>query len=161
MSIVMMTTMKCILIDDSDEDSINLAPNADAEDEEGRMADEKDVHEDEVLEEDEEIMIGGQRSKKLKVCKGPLSQFADKDTYSLGRNKLIKTNLPLVFRRKQQREAREQQALVHDDNLYDFHQSTIEGNFEAVLGRLVKAQTDNTVSGRRHVVALALEISLK
>ena len=35
MSIVMITTMKCILIDDSDEDSINLAPNADAEDEEG------------------------------------------------------------------------------------------------------------------------------
>ena len=67
MSIVMMTTMKCILIDDSDEDSINLAPNADAEDEEGRMADEKDVHEDEVLEEDEEIMIGGRRSKKVKV----------------------------------------------------------------------------------------------
>ena len=106
-------------------------------------------------------MIGGRRSKKVKVSKGPLSLFADKDTYSLGRNKLIKTNLPLVRRRKQQREAREQQALVHDDNLYDFQQSTIEGNFEAVLGRLVKAQTDNTVSGRRHVVALALEISLK
>jgi hypothetical protein len=109
-----------ILIDASDEDSINLAPDADAEDEEGEMADEEDVQEDGVLEEDEEIMIGGRRSKKVKVSKGPLLQFAgDKDTYALGRDKLIKTNLPLVRRRKQQREAREQQALVHDDNLYD------------------------------------------
>jgi hypothetical protein len=148
-----------MLNDDSDDDSINVAPDADAVDEEGeQMETDEDVQEDERLEEHDEILIGGRGSKKVKVSKVPLSQFADKDTYSLGHAKLIKMNLPLVRLRRKQREAREQQAL--HDNLYDF-QSTIGGDFEVVLGRLVKAQTENSFLGQRHGIALALEISLK
>jgi hypothetical protein len=146
--------------DVNEENSMNLVPDDDAEDEQEASLEEEGSEDDGIAEaddetpaEEDEIEIGG---KLKKVSKVAISKFANMDTYSDGRNKLEKLDLPLVRRRKQQREEREQQAL--HDNLFDF-QCNIGSDFEAVMTRLDNALKENLQPGfgQRHSMSSELQ----
>ena len=143
-------------IEPEEQQGINIVPDADAQDEaEGTVSDKEVDDEVAATNEGEQIEVGKTR-KKLRVAKVEMSKFADSDTYATGKKKLAQQDLPVVRRRRKQRQIRERKAL--HDNLFEF-QMSIRVDFQKVMDRLKRAMTEPEKPHRCQRYVLAKKIN--